>query len=71
MGNRPSERGGGVQISDSGVTFADAYIFKQWKLLREPAILIGMDALGLLDTLVIDYRRHELQMRMQKPGRTG
>jgi len=23
-----------------------------------------MDALGLLDTLVIDYRRHELQMRM-------
>jgi hypothetical protein len=36
--------------------------------LREPAILIGMDALGLLDTLVIDYRRHELQMRMLKAG---
>ena len=60
---------GGIQIRDSGVTFADAYIFKQWKLLGEPAILIGMDALGLLDTLVIDYRRHELQMRMQKSGR--
>jgi len=37
--------------------------------LGEPAILIGMDALGLLDTLVIDYRRHELQMRMQSRGR--
>ena len=60
---------GGIQISDSGVTFADVYIFKQWKLLGEPAILIGMDALGLLDTLVIDYRRHELQMRMQRTGR--
>jgi hypothetical protein len=59
---------GAVQIRDSGVTFADVYIFKQWKLLNEPAILIGMDALGLLDTLVIDYRRHELQMRMPRGG---
>ncbi len=59
---------GSIQIRDSGVTFADMYIFKQWKLLNEPAILIGMDALGLLDTLVIDYRRHELQMRMSRAG---
>jgi Aspartyl protease len=59
---------GSIQIQDAGVTFADMYIFKQWKLLGEPAILIGMDALGLLDTLVIDYRRHELQMRMPRAG---
>jgi hypothetical protein len=59
---------GSIQIQDAGVTFADMYIFKQWKLLNEPAILIGMDALGLLDTLVIDYRRHELQMRMSRAG---
>jgi hypothetical protein len=59
---------GSIQILDPGVTFADVYIFKQWKLLNEPAILIGMDALGLLDTLVIDYRRHELQMRMPRAG---
>jgi hypothetical protein len=60
----PPIRIGTIQISDNGVTFADVYIFKQWKLIGEPAILIGMDALGLLDTLVIDYGRHELQMRM-------
>ncbi len=59
---------GAIQIRDSGVTFADMYIFKQWNLSKEPAILIGMDALGLLDTLVIDYRRHELQMRMPRAG---
>ncbi len=59
---------GSIQIRDSGVTFADMYIFKQWKLSNEPAILIGMDALGLLDTLVIDYRRHELQIRMPRAG---
>jgi predicted aspartyl protease len=59
---------GSIQIRDSGVTFADMYIFKQWQLSNEPAILIGMDALGLLDTLVIDYRRHELQIRMPRAG---
>jgi hypothetical protein len=64
----PAIEFGSIQIRDSGVTFADMYIFKQWKLLNEPAILIGMDALGLLDTLVIDYRRRELQMRMPRAG---
>ncbi len=59
---------GGIQIRDPSVTFADMYIFKQWKLTNEPAILIGMDTLGLLDTLIIDYRRHELQLRMAKAG---
>jgi hypothetical protein len=57
---------GPVQIRDSGVTFANAYIFTHWKLTHEPAILIGMDVLGLLDTLIIDYSRHELKMRMLK-----
>jgi len=60
----PAIQLGSIQIRDSGVTFADMYIFKQWKLTSEPAIMIGMDALGTLDTLIIDYRRHELQMRM-------
>jgi predicted aspartyl protease len=64
----PAIEFGSIRILDSGVTFADIYIFKQWKLLNEPAILIGMDALGLLDTLVIDYRRHELQMKMPRGG---
>jgi predicted aspartyl protease len=55
---------GAIKIRDSGITFADVTIFKQWKLLDEPAVLVGMDVLGLLDTLIIDYRRHELQLRM-------
>jgi predicted aspartyl protease len=64
----PAIQLGGIQIHDSGVTFGDLYIFKQWKLLNEPAILIGMDSLGLLDTMIIDYRRHELQLRMLNAG---
>lgn len=53
---------GNMVIRDPRVTFADMAIFKQWKLTHEPALIIGMDVIGLLDALVIDYRRHELQI---------
>lgn len=32
----------------------------------EPALLIGMDIIGLIDQLVIDYRRRELQIRTRR-----
>jgi len=57
---------GPVEIHTLRMTFADAHIFKVWHLTNEPALLIGMDALGTLDTLIIDYRRHELQLRMRE-----
>lgn len=66
--NTPDIELGEIKIRDSGITYADLAIFKQWKLLNEPAILIGMDVLGLLDTLIIDYKRHELQLRMDSSG---
>ncbi len=59
---------GRVRIIDSGVTYADAYIFTHWRLQNEPAILIGMDVLGLLDDLIIDFRRQELQIRPRDRG---
>ena len=59
-----------VEVKRNGkvyrMTFADMRIFEYWKLTDEPALLIGMDALGLLDVLIIDYRRNELQLRMRR-----
>jgi hypothetical protein len=66
--NTPDVEIGSIKISDPAITYSDLYIFKQWKMLHQPAILIGMDTLGLLDTLIIDYKRHELQMRMMHSG---
>lgn len=60
-----SDQGGIVEIRYSDVTFGDMHIFEHWHLTNEPVMLIGMDALGLLDTLIIDYKRHELQIRMR------
>jgi len=56
---------GPVQIRNAHVTYGDMYIFEHWKLTRRPALLIGMDVIGVFDTLIIDYRRHELQVRMR------
>ena len=55
---------GTLRVRSPAMTFADFEIFKYWKMTEEPAMLIGMDVLGLLDTLIIDYRREELQVRL-------
>jgi hypothetical protein len=56
---------GFLTLRDVMVTFGDMYIFQHWHMTGEPTILIGMDLLGLVDTLVIDYRLHELQVRLR------
>lgn len=55
---------GNVRVSNAHITFIDLYIFKHWRLTHEPAIMLGMDVLGVLDTLVLDYRRREMQVRL-------
>lgn len=54
---------GGLALQNARITTGDMEIFKEWRMTRTPVLLIGMDVLGLFDTLVIDYRRRELQAR--------
>lgn len=68
-GNRvstPSIAMGEVLVRNAAMTFADFAIFEHWKMVDEPAMLIGMDVLGLLDTLIIDYRRKELHVKLRR-----
>ena len=53
----------GLAISHLRITFGDVYIFNQWKLNDQPAMLIGMDVIGVLDQVVIDFKRRELLVR--------
>ena len=55
---------GSVTISGVHLTFGDMYLFEHWKLTDTPVMLLGMDVLGLMDVLIIDYRMHELQIRL-------
>jgi hypothetical protein len=54
---------GTLKIQGVRVTFGDMSLFEHWKLTREPTLLIGMDVLGLVDVLIIDYRLREMQVR--------
>jgi predicted aspartyl protease len=54
---------GPLTIQAPYITVSDLHIFERWHMTAEPAMLIGIDTLGLLDNLVIDYQRMELQVR--------
>ena len=71
---------GDLEVNDLQVTFGDFDVFKLWNLEHEPAIVIGMDVLGTVDAVMVDYRRGELrvlprgasdniQVRPTRPGR--
>jgi predicted aspartyl protease len=62
----PSIVAGELIVRNASILFSDLYIFEHWELESRPAVLIGMDVLGILDTLVIDYRRRELQIRTRR-----
>jgi hypothetical protein len=53
-------------VRNPAMTFADFEIFEHWKMIDEPAMLMGMDVLGLVETLIIDYRRKELQVKVRR-----
>jgi hypothetical protein len=57
---------GDVMIRSASVTTGDLHIFKHWEMVKDPVMLIGMDVLGLFDTIIIDYKRSELQVKMRR-----
>ena len=54
---------GRLQVQGVRITFGDMYLFQHWQLTAQPTLTIGMDLLGSFDVLIIDYNRHELQIR--------
>lgn len=56
---------GDIAITDLNVIYGDIDVFRLWNLQDEPAMLIGMDVLGTVHTLIVDYRLKELQIRLR------
>jgi predicted aspartyl protease len=61
---------GPVRIARVTVVFGDFHIFEVWGMQALPALIIGMDVLGMADSLGIDFRHSELyiQSPQQSPG---
>ena len=51
---------GPAAILGLGVVYSDIPIFKIWHLDSQPALIIGMNALGVVDALVLDYPRAQV-----------
>jgi predicted aspartyl protease len=63
--NVPPIQMGSLAIQGARAIYGDMRIFDTWKLTREPVLMIGMDTIGQFDTLIIDYRMRELQVRLR------
>ncbi len=73
-GNRirmPTIRLQNVTVRGAAFTFGDVHIFRHWRMTREPALMLGMDVLGLLDQIIIDYRTRELHLRTRDGVRSA
>lgn len=57
---------GSLRFNGMSITYGDMYIFDRWHLTHDPTVVLGMDVLGTVDVLVIDYRLRELQIRLRR-----
>jgi predicted aspartyl protease len=60
---------GPVNLSKVTVVFGNFHIFNVWGLVDHPAVIIGMDVLGTVDSLGIDYRRAEIYFETVESAR--
>jgi predicted aspartyl protease len=53
---------GGIGLKDLAIVFADAHTFKQLKLDKKPALLLGMNAIRAFKKVSIDFASHKLRV---------
>jgi len=51
-----------VKIRGAELTFSDVSLFRHWRMTSRPTIMLGMDVLGVLDEIIIDYRSREMHI---------
>jgi predicted aspartyl protease len=54
----------GLKIRRLTAAAADPPVFNLWGLANTPAALVGMDILSQVETLIVDYGRREVELRM-------
>jgi predicted aspartyl protease len=57
---------GEALISGADIVYGDFHIFKVWEMDRKPAVLLGMDVLGTVGAMVIDYGAREIHLDLRK-----
>jgi hypothetical protein len=60
LGLAPMILFGPLKMNDVDLIYGDFHIFEVWKMRDEPALILGMDVLGSVTSLGIDFRNREL-----------
>jgi hypothetical protein len=60
----PSLRVGGMGLPNWPVAFADLHTFAMWDMVKQPAILIGVDILSRFEYVCLDFARSEVRFRL-------
>lgn len=58
---------GPAEILGLRVVYSDIPIFKTWHLDSQPALIIGMNALGVVQAMVLDYPRSQVYLQPIPP----
>lgn len=56
----PPMRMAGVTVGKFEVVYGDFEVFRIWDVVDQPAIVLGIDVLGQMDAMMIDYTRSEI-----------
>ena len=62
---------GGATIENLPISFADAYAFKVLNLDERPALLLGMDVIGLFEKVTIDFDKRQVQFGIREGAAPG
>lgn len=64
MADLPLLRVGGMELPNWPVAFADLHTFAMWDMVKQPAILIGVDILSRFEYVCLDFSRDEVRFRL-------
>jgi hypothetical protein len=70
MGMAPSIVIDSVHINDVAIVYGDFHVFKVWELRDRPALIIGMDVLGTVASLSIDFKNQNVYVTSVTKGGT-
>jgi hypothetical protein len=59
-----------MRINDVQVVYGDFHIFKVWGMEDKPAIIVGMDVLGTVGSLGIDFKNQDIYFTSSRANTT-
>lgn len=57
-----------LRVTDVALVFGDFHIFKVWKMQERPALILGMDVLGTVTSLNVDFRNRDVYVGSPQSG---